>query len=379
MWHYCIKIKNLAGLLEEDLERIENAIGYNLPLDFRCSYRIRNGQRLNAPGILGSMEIGTHYISEALLDLETLIQPAIWWHIKRNLRKIWNLKATGTVIQARSSLKGCLPVTVCVSTGVSQYMALSSEDGHIPGSLFYPVDDRRISNLSGDKDVFLTAINFQDWLTAHADKLKRSQYPIIKNEIYRFLPDPLNTTSTTNHIKVSVATCFCPELSSVNPPRFFYTYRITMTMDSNAPKNDMYRLSSRHWLITDSEGREERVDGPGVVGEYPLMFAGTTYSWVSCTTFKTRVGYMQGYFSMVKLNESNNFAHGFSINQLIENKNSVFKVTCPKFRMVCSLSITAGQRRVGITNLSIIGNTDNDGDSDMDDAIGFQYDYDDNN
>lgn len=37
-------------------------------------------------------------------------------------------------------------------------------------------------------------------------------------------------------------------------------------MDSRADKCLSCQLETRHWIITDDEGREERVDGPGVVG-----------------------------------------------------------------------------------------------------------------
>lgn len=37
-------------------------------------------------------------------------------------------------------------------------------------------------------------------------------------------------------------------------------------MDANADKHLSCQLETRHWVITDDEGTEERVDGPGVVG-----------------------------------------------------------------------------------------------------------------
>ena len=41
-----------------------------------------------------------------------------------------------------------------------------------------------------------------------------------------------------------------------------------MSMDENASSLDSSQLESRHWTITDEEGREEKVSGPGVVGMF---------------------------------------------------------------------------------------------------------------
>ena len=40
-----------------------------------------------------------------------------------------------------------------------------------------------------------------------------------------------------------------------------------MSMDPSSSPTDACQLSTRSWTITDEEGREERVEGPGVVGK----------------------------------------------------------------------------------------------------------------
>ena len=37
-------------------------------------------------------------------------------------------------------------------------------------------------------------------------------------------------------------------------------------MHPDAPESESCKLQTRHWIITDEEGGEERVDGPGVIG-----------------------------------------------------------------------------------------------------------------
>ena len=40
-----------------------------------------------------------------------------------------------------------------------------------------------------------------------------------------------------------------------------------MKMDENASPDLSCQLVSRHWIITDGDGNDEEVDGPGVVGK----------------------------------------------------------------------------------------------------------------
>lgn len=41
---------SIEGAKEEELDAIEAQIGCKLPNDYRCSYRIHNGQKLVVPG-----------------------------------------------------------------------------------------------------------------------------------------------------------------------------------------------------------------------------------------------------------------------------------------------------------------------------------------
>ncbi|XP_031698223.1 F-box only protein 3-like, partial [Anarrhichthys ocellatus] len=51
------------GATEVELNDIEAQIGCRLPEDYRCSYRIHNGQKLVIPGLMGSMSLSNHYLS----------------------------------------------------------------------------------------------------------------------------------------------------------------------------------------------------------------------------------------------------------------------------------------------------------------------------
>ena len=59
------------------------------------------------------------------------------------------------------------------------------------------------------------------------------------------------------------------------------------------------QLISRHWIITDAEGRSQEVKGLGVVGHQPLLKPGEEFQYQSGTPLATPVGTMRGTYQMV--------------------------------------------------------------------------------
>ncbi|XP_015924855.1 F-box only protein 3 [Parasteatoda tepidariorum] len=294
----------MGGASEEELNALERRLHFVLPLDYRCSYRICSGQEFSSPGIMGSMSSPGWYRTETLLDLNTV-------------------SVVG--FRERDGLKGCIPLTLCLHSGVIQYLAVTDEDGYEPNTIFYPMDMESGRERSS-VDAFISGTSFQEWVTSHANHLTKNDYVSIQNQPFTFLHDSA-AVETTGYITVSVATCFLPELSKINPPKFHHTYRITMSMSSAACELDECQLETRHWTITDENGSEELVDGPGVVGEYPVMYPGASFSWVSSTSFNTTYGNMKGYFRMRNL-----------------KSHERFKVNCPIFHMKCYPYVTEEER-----------------------------------
>jgi uncharacterized protein affecting Mg2+/Co2+ transport len=57
------------------------------------------------------------------------------------------------------------------------------------------------------------------------------------------------------------------------------------------------RLTLRHWMITDALGHTDAVNGPGVVGLYPVVHRGMTpFVYQSCCPLATPTGTMRGAF-----------------------------------------------------------------------------------
>ncbi|XP_078077481.1 F-box only protein 3 [Mustelus asterias] len=191
-----------VGLTEQELALVEQRIQFKLPKDYRCSLRIHNGQRLVVPGLMGSMALSNHYRSEDLLDIDT---------------------AAGG-FQQRKGLKHCLPLTFCIHTGLSQYMALDEVEGRKPCEIFYHCVDHMAPDPSV-ADMFLTGSSFTEWFTTFVFNVTSGHYPIIRDQIFRYTHDE-RCVARTGDIIVSVSNSFLPELSSVHPPHFFFSYRV---------------------------------------------------------------------------------------------------------------------------------------------------------
>ncbi|MGB4075561.1 Co2+/Mg2+ efflux protein ApaG [Pseudomonas sp.] len=96
-------------------------------------------------------------------------------------------------------------------------------------------------------------------------------------------------------VDVSVATRYLPEQSQPEQNRFAFAYTVTVSNNGELPA----KLLSRHWVITDGDGRVQEVRGAGVVGQQPLIEAGASHTYSSGTVMATRVGIMQGSYQML--------------------------------------------------------------------------------
>ena len=59
------------------------------------------------------------------------------------------------------------------------------------------------------------------------------------------------------------------------------------------------QLRSRHWIITDGNGKREEVKGDGVVGNQPVLRPGEKFEYTSGAVLQTPHGSMRGTYRMV--------------------------------------------------------------------------------
>ncbi|MCB1480394.1 MAG: Co2+/Mg2+ efflux protein ApaG [Rhodobiaceae bacterium] len=100
--------------------------------------------------------------------------------------------------------------------------------------------------------------------------------------------------AVTNGIEVSAEPAFSPERSAPDENRYFWTYTITLTNRGQAQA----QLISRHWEIIDETGTRQSVDGPGVVGEQPVLAPGAHFRYTSGVPLATPSGMMSGHYRM---------------------------------------------------------------------------------
>lgn len=101
--------------------------------------------------------------------------------------------------------------------------------------------------------------------------------------------------SVTHKIRVRVTPEYLPDQSEPEENYFFWSYKVEIT---NLGK-DTVQLKTRHWRITDANGRTEEVRGPGVVGEQPVLEPGKSFTYSSGCPLKTPQGLMVGSYQMV--------------------------------------------------------------------------------
>jgi ApaG protein len=99
---------------------------------------------------------------------------------------------------------------------------------------------------------------------------------------------------TTNGIEVSVTPIYLEDESRPEESHYFWAYRITISNNSDAA----VKLLARYWRIVDGTGRVEEVHGEGVIGEQPLIKAGSSYQYTSGCPLATPHGIMSGHYTM---------------------------------------------------------------------------------
>jgi ApaG protein len=96
-------------------------------------------------------------------------------------------------------------------------------------------------------------------------------------------------------IQVEVETQYMDDQSSPDRHRFVFAYTITIRNTGTVAA----RLISRHWIITDANGKVQEVRGEGVVGEQPFLRPGEGFQYTSAAMLETPVGSMQGSYQML--------------------------------------------------------------------------------
>lgn len=97
-----------------------------------------------------------------------------------------------------------------------------------------------------------------------------------------------------------VAPHYIAERSSPEDRYYFFAYTVHLSNESQRT----LQLLSRFWRITDGDGEEQEVSGPGVVGKQPVLTPGAHFEYTSFCPLRTEVGSMAGHYTMRRDDET---------------------------------------------------------------------------
>jgi ApaG protein len=111
------------------------------------------------------------------------------------------------------------------------------------------------------------------------------------------------STTVTHDIRITVHSRFEPAQSDPLAGRFFFSYRITIANTGR----ETVQLKRRRWLIHDALAAPREVEGPGVVGETPVLHPGQEFTYSSACDLKSAYGRMEGHYTMVRVSNGVQF------------------------------------------------------------------------
>lgn len=102
--------------------------------------------------------------------------------------------------------------------------------------------------------------------------------------------------AVTENIRVEVMSQFAPKHSRPDHGEWVFQYTVRITNQGL----DTVQLMSRHWIITDAADNVREVQGPGVVGQQPVLAPGDSHKYSSWCPLETPVGMMRGTYQMLR-------------------------------------------------------------------------------
>ena len=98
----------------------------------------------------------------------------------------------------------------------------------------------------------------------------------------------------THQIRVTVEPLYIPEKSNPEHEVYLFAYRIQI----HNLREEPVQLMNRHWIITDAKGAVEEVQGPGVIGQQPVIAPNESFEYSSFCPLNTPTGSMVGEYEM---------------------------------------------------------------------------------
>lgn len=97
------------------------------------------------------------------------------------------------------------------------------------------------------------------------------------------------------NVQIQTESFYIEDQSVPERDQYVFAYRITIRNTGEVAA----KLMTRHWVITDANGKVQEVHGEGVVGEQPHLKPGDEFQYTSGAIIETPVGTMEGSYQMV--------------------------------------------------------------------------------
>ena len=118
---------------------------------------------------------------------------------------------------------------------------------------------------------------------------------------------------TTHGIQIGVESDFRPGHSFPHRSQYLHVYSIYIKNYNDFP----VQLISRHWDITEADGSTKVVEGPGVIGEQPIIEPNGMHSYSSFCVLEFPIGRMAGFYTMKRMDTEATFDVHIPAFQLI--------------------------------------------------------------
>lgn len=281
------------GATEQELDELEKKLTSPLPRDYRFFLTMHNGQ-----------------IKPEKSDIEKFPHRYFFFGTYLSFYDVIDTHSyllSTKDIYCSENQPGCKIIQINEDGNLQTFsLCITGNNTISTGEMFHPITENTVISIGR---------NFTEWFTQFS--IEMESFPIDGGFVKRYCYDP-KCIMTTNNIQIKV----CTALSNKVLHRYYshnellMIYHITISMDQSVPNSESAKLETRHWLIKNSKG-ENIVDGPGVVGKYPLMKPGEIFTYTSGNYVADNWATMEGHFT---------FKH-------LKNQHT-FNVTVPQFQLM---------------------------------------------
>lgn len=119
--------------------------------------------------------------------------------------------------------------------------------------------------------------------------------------------------STTHGVSVSVESSFRGTSGKKQQFKYVFDYKITI---QNLNPYEI-QILSRYWFVFGCNLRISEINGEGVVGQTPKLKTNEIFTYSSCSFLTSEMGYMEGYYSLLNLED-----------------HSLFEIDIPRFELI---------------------------------------------